>query len=203
MAIVITDTDYKKIIKSFQLKAFFIDTNLLISFQDAFGESSDNQRSSKLNQYILILITELKQNSLIAYVTPSVVLEYYKYIQVGYYKLKTGNDRFEGKDFKAKRDKDIVFLEGWKLHMKKMKKLFTKTFQIYNLKITDQTLFHYNHSNYDLGDYLIYNSILEYGIDKSIALTDDFDFYSFSDNLKIISPNTKLLSQAKQDKKTI
>ncbi|MFA7361771.1 MAG: hypothetical protein WC139_12120 [Candidatus Kapaibacterium sp.] len=197
-----------KNIKGLPTEAFFVDTNIVIAYKDPFAAALKNPSLEKYNDKVSELLDKLKSEGFKAYSTLSVVLEYYKYIQVNFYKVykssATGKETFslDSEDFKKLKTNDSDFITKWKIYLESFKKPFKK-----NIIIIDKTLIPKNvldsfeGTKIDFGDHLLYEIVKTYPKYKCI-FTNDLDFYSIDDDdLYIITFNKGIIRKAKTDKK--
>lgn len=89
------------------MEAFFVDTNIIIAFEDPFGRSIDNPSIAKRNEEISRIVLYLKSLTFKGYTTITVALEYYKHIQVGFFNVHTDREHFDSEQFKRLRDSDL------------------------------------------------------------------------------------------------
>ncbi|CAF3780757.1 unnamed protein product [Rotaria sp. Silwood1] len=61
----------------------------------------------------------------------------------------------------------------------------------------------FNPLHLDLGDQLIYHCMFKYGLTKCLLITNDYDFYDFNADIYVLTPNSKILANAKKDNKLI
>lgn len=206
MPIVIDGDTLSKNVKRLPKEAFFIDTNILISFKDPFAASYKNASKEKLNSKYTELLLLLKSTGFNSYTTFSVALEFYKYVQVNSYIIyksglsKNSSIKFDTSDFKKLREVDQQFMTTWDLQIKSFNKLFSKNFIIIDESMNPKiVLSEFLGSQIDFGDHLLYEVVKLYPKYKCI-FTNDSDFYSIDDDdLHIITFNKNMITQAKSD----
>lgn len=199
-----------KNIKGLPTEAFFVDTNIVIAYKDPFATALKNPSLEKYNNKVSELIERLKSEGFKAYSTFSVALEYYKFIQVNYYKIyknsASGKEilAFNSEDFKKLKTNDSDFITKWKIYFESFKKPFKKNIIILDKAlIAIDVLASFDGTKIDFGDHLLYEVVKLYPKYKCI-FTNDSDFYSIDDDdLHIITFNKGIISKAKIDKKLI
>ena len=108
--------------KSLPFEGFFIDTNILIISEDPFSKTSYDKKTEELNIKSTLVLGRLKQLSYQVFTTPSVALEYYKYIQYNSYTTILQKEKLDTRDFKKQRNENPDFRTGWNAHMKNFKR---------------------------------------------------------------------------------
>ncbi|MDP1676383.1 MAG: hypothetical protein Q8L88_05900 [Bacteroidota bacterium] len=202
MAIVIDAMSIVENKKRLPCEAFFVDTNILIDYKDPFSTSLEDRRIALLNAELSKVLHYLKSLSLVSHTTVSVAVEYYKHLQVGYYRTQTGSLKFETNEFKKQRANDIAFFTGWDLQIKTFKKLFIKNFPIhFDSTFTPDILETFEGSKVDFGDHLLYNYMISCPEALRCIFTNDSDFYSYEGEFYLLTTNKKIISQARADKK--
>lgn len=197
-----------KNIKRLPSEAFFVDTNIIIAYKDPFAAALKKSSLEKYNDKVSELLDKLKSAGFKAYSSLSVVLEYYKYIQVNSYKVykysSTGDETlsFDSEDFKKMKRSDTRFISAWKIYLESFKKPFIKNIIILDKTLIPKDIFvTFEGTKIDFGDHLLYEVAKLYPKYKCI-FTNDSDFYSIDDdNLFIITFNGSMISKAKTDKK--
>ena len=185
--------------KKLPIEAFFVDTNIIIYFKNPFGIVNP-----ALNQKIEESVLFLKQFHK-AYSALCVAQEYYKYIQnktIEFFKINTGKVNLSHQDLKILRKTDGSFGREWKLRIKDFKKTFRKNFEIYQAQFDPvESINTFDEQNLDLGDWLLYKSVMSCDENMKCIFTNDYDFYALDGNFCLLTSNQKIINQAKADNK--
>jgi hypothetical protein len=181
-------------------EAFFVDTNIVITFKDPFSYSGIDSSQAKQNETVTQAIRSFKSTGTIPYSGLATTLEYYKYVQVGCYKLFTGKEKFDPKDFKHLRDNDINFMQIWDTQIKEFRRVFTKTFPIFKFVSHPEEIESFTNTSIDFGDHLLISLVSS---DKNIRtiFSNDFDLYLDDRDFFLLTTNSKIVAQAKSDDK--
>ena len=119
-------------------------------------------------------------------------LEYFKYIQVGFYNIFTSKqsgiyEKHSTAAFKRLRSSNNDFSDSWNLRLEDFKRTFRKHFppydssrQIYSLELIQN----FDGTKVDFGDEVLYHYALT--TEFPLIITADRDFRSFPDNLNIV-----------------
>ncbi len=198
MPVVIEPELFLKNKESLKFEGFFVDTNIIISYQDPFSKSFLQPLFFEETQES---IHNLKSAGYKTYSMVSVALEYYKYIQYNSYTLYFRQKKFDTQDFKLKKNDDVVFSDTWSRHMKTFKKLFTKAFPFKNSIIALNNISEFDHANMDFGDHLMFKTLMDSVNSFKAVFSNDKDFYSLPDDIFLITLNPEVLRIAQQDKK--
>ena len=202
MAIVIDGLKLVESKRRLPKEAFFVDTNVVIDFKDPFGRSNDDSRFRSRHQEISQVVSQLKASKIVALSSLGVLLEYYKYIQVGFYQARTGNTKFDLSDFKKLRGSDIGFMNSWDLQMKALKKTFRRSFPLYDKSPNaTETVSTFQGGSVDFGDHLLYETVMRAPQNKRCVFSNDGDFYAFPDELHLLTTNGEIIRTAKKDGK--
>jgi len=202
MAIVIDASDILAKNKSLPVEGFFIDTNILICYKDPFGASLNNVKQTKYNNSITQFLNRPKSSGVKGYSTLSVAIEFYKYIQIGYFYTQFPNDKFEAKKFKDLKEKDSDFRGGLQTYFNLFKKIFNKEFPILT-KNSDKIdyLNDFDVLKADFGDHALLKSVLAHDKKYHGIFTGDADFYNYSEEFYLITFNNKIIAKATSEKK--
>jgi len=204
MAIVIDALDLVRNKKRLPREAFFVDTNILVDFIDPFSRSTTDPRLAARNVELAEVIHPLKSWGSKSLSTASVALEYYKYIQVGFYKIETGKDRLDTEDFKRLRDGDLDFMTRWDHQLKVFKRLFSKTFPLLDVTLTlADVLSTFEGSKVDFGDHLLFKATLASDPKLRCVFSNDADFYSFSGEIYLLTTNRRVIAKAASESKLL
>lgn len=183
-------------------EAFFVDTNVVIDSIDPFGRALEVPSVVKRNEKITEVLGKLKGQGFPYYTTIGVVAEYYKHIQIGFYLTETRKKIFDGTDFKRLRDSDVDFMDRWGFWMDEIKKTFKKKFPLYDVSPDAiMTLSTFEGGRADFGDHLLFESIMAAPESMRCVFSNDSDFYSFPDDLYLLTTNAEIIRSAKQDGK--
>jgi len=205
MAIVIDAKDILDNKKELPTEAFFVDTNIVILFKDPFGSYSQSSYREKEAEEIQKILHEIRSRlQLNVYSTRSIALEYYKYIQNGSirsYNL-VNNANYLPLQLKELRRDNQNFAEMWELRMKEFLKTFRKNFPIFKEEIDGTNILSdFNFENMDFGDHLLYKTVINCEPENRCIFSNDADFYSISDDLFLLTTNSKVIKQAGIDGK--
>ena len=201
MAIVIDALDVVRNKKRLPVEAFFVDTNVVIAFADPFSRSLDPKLAVK-NAEITEALHVIKSLGYKSCALTVVVFEYYKHIQVGYYLKHTQADSFDLKEFKKLRESDQTFQQGRGAHLKKMQRLFTRNFPVLSEKIDpEETVRTFEGMKADFGDYVLFKAVIQCDPKMHCIFSNDSDFYSFPDELFLLTTQNKMLQIASREKK--
>ena len=203
---VINGTILAKDCKRLPMEAFFVDTNIIIKYKDPFSSSLHNPQEEKLSLEISDLLNRIKSAGKKSYTTFSVVMEYFKYIQVTSYilykKSRFGekNISWNLKDIKNLRKNDSDFKEYWEIYLKAFKNPFKKNFVIIDKHLDAKEIMEdFLGGNIDFGDHLLYKVSKQLS-PISCIFTNDSDFYKINDDdLYLITFNNTIPEEAKSD----
>jgi hypothetical protein len=198
MPVVIKPEQFLKNKKSLSFEGFFVDNNIIISFQDPFGRSSLQPLFFEETQKS---IHNLKAIGYKSVSIVSVALEYYKYIQYHSYTLYFQKYKFDPQDFKKKKNDDPIFSDTWAKQMKTFKKLFLKTFPLMNSFSVLNNISDFNFNQMDFGDHLLFKTLEDTSASFKVVFSNDKDFYSLPDDNFLITLNPEVLRIAKENKK--
>lgn len=187
MAQIVAIDEILKPTPKYPIQNILVDTNIIINYENPFGwiHASLNV---KIVQYLNQLKSHYSVNS-----TLVTALEYFKYIQHGYYNIfvKTHNGYFEKyttREFKKLRLHNKEFADGWDLHLKAFKRTFRKhfpPFDISDIKIyVEDVIENFDGTKVDFGDEILYQyaSTLKF----PFIITMDRDFTNYPDKLNIL-----------------
>ncbi len=207
MAIVINALDVIRNKKRLPVEAFFVDANVIIDYVDPLGRSLD-PIIGKRNAEISEVLGTLKGQGLRRVTTVSVATEYYKHIQINCYFLfrKTGDKKthkgFDVEEFKRMRDQDLDFIVVWDHQMKVFKSTFTKKFPLHDISISSTDIVNdFLGSNCDFGDHVLFKATMAAGNNMHCIFSNDSDFYSFPDELFLLTTYPKVIARARDEKK--
>lgn len=186
------------------MEAFFVDTNIIIAFEDPFGRSIDNPSIAKRNEEISRIVLYLKSLTFKGYTTITVALEYYKHIQVGFFNVHTDREHFDSEQFKRLRDSDLDFMTRWDHQMKVFRKVFEKKFPFYTTA-PDLTklLLTFEGTKVDFGDHALFHSVMSCAEKVHCIFSNDADFIVYPDELFLLTTNPKIVRTAKQGNKLL
>jgi hypothetical protein len=183
-------------------EAFFVDTNVVIDFKDPLGRTNDSPNLADRHAEVSLVVSYLKSSGTAAFATLGVVLEYYKNIQNGFYLARAQKKKFDNLDFKKRRDSDFDFMAGWDLQVKALKRTFTRNFPLYDTSPAGtETLLDFQGSSVDFGDHLLYATVMTAPERSRCVFSNDGDFYSFPDDLYLLTTNVKVIGKATEDGK--
>ncbi|MBD1206960.1 MAG: hypothetical protein H9535_00905 [Ignavibacteria bacterium] len=185
----------KELCRSLHCEAFFVDTNVLIDFKDPLGRALD-KKDIERKEFVTDALTAIKSQGVASYSTLTVSIEYYKYIQTGFYQT-FANQKITTLDFKRLRETSPGFAEGWALHVRKFRETFAKKFPLYgetqaNVDIRGMT------EEVDFGDFALYDTVRRLTPTHRFVFSNDGDFYSFSDIL-LFTVNPTMIEKARKD----
>jgi hypothetical protein len=160
----------------YPIKNILVDTNIIINYENLFGNINP-----KLNSKTFEILNKLK-SSYNVNSTLVTAIEYYKFIQVGFYQIFTRlhpkySNKYTTQDFKKLKRRDSDFLEGWNLRVKTFKRTFKKHFPTYDIQ--DDTIYNldlienFDGVNVDFGDELLYQYAIK--TDFPLIITSDRD----------------------------
>lgn len=206
MAIVIDAKDILVNKKELPTEAFFVDTNVVLDFKDPFGISSTNKHDEERIQLVQSVMHDLRSRlQTKPYSTTDTALEYYKHIQnktISLYKDINRIEKLSFQDLKNLRKNEHHFRAAWENQMKVFVKTFKKTFPIFQKAILiDNILSDFNFENMDFGDHLLYKTVINCEPENRCIFSNDADFYSISDDLFLLTTNSKVIKQAGIDGK--
>ena len=202
MAIVIDGLNLVESKRRLPTEAFFVDTNVVIDFKDPFGRTNDEPYFEKRHEDASRVVSYLKSSGVIAFATLGVVLEYYKNVQTGFYLARTGKAKFDTRDFKIRRDSDQDFMASWDLQMKALKKTFTRNFPLYDESPNAmETVSSFKGGSVDFGDHLLYETAMKAPQNRRCVFSNDGDFYTFPDELCLLTTNKEIVRSAEKDGK--
>ena len=202
MAIVIDALKLVNAKKRLPKEAFFVDTNVVIDFKDPLGRTNDSRSLAKRHGEVSVVISYLKSSRIAALATIGVVLEYYKNIQYGFYLARAQKERFDNLDFKRLRDEDLEFMDAWDLQMKALKRTFTRNFPLYDASpAAVPTVSNFQGGSVDFGDHLLYATVMTAPESSRCVFSNDGDFYSFSDQIYLLTTNGKIIGKANREGK--
>lgn len=202
MPIVITPEDFILYKQSLKFEGFFVDTQIIIYNQDPFGKSTLSQNLKTKYEEVQTTIHKLKSSSLKAYSSLPVLFEYYKHIQINSYMLFLTKNKFDDQDFKYQKKNNSGFTSQWESQMKLFKRIFLRSFPVFDYNINGDILINnFNFMNMDFGDHFLSHIVSK--VDKKVKaiFSNDSDFYSLQDDIFLITTNSLVISQAKQEKK--
>lgn len=202
MAIVIDGLKLVNSKKRLPKEAFFVDTNVVIGFKDPLGRTNDSPSLANRHAEVSSVVSYLKSSGTAVFATLGVVLEYYKNIQNGYYLARAQKEKFDNLDFKRRRDSDPDFMAGWDLQMKALKRTFTRNFPLYDTSpVATETLSGFQGGSVDFGDHLLYATLMTAPETSRCAFSNDGDFYSFPDDLYLVTTNGQIINRATKEGK--
>lgn len=201
MAIVIDGLKLVNLKKRLPKEAFFVDTNVVIDYVDPFGRSFEDDVRAARNRDVTQVIGSLKRTAQ-AHSTIGVIAEYYKHIQVGFYRSDPDRKHFDPERFKELRDNDPDFMNRWDFWMEEIKKTFRKKFPVYStspdaLEVLDS----FRGGEADFGDHLLFKAIMAAPAGMWCVFSNDGDFFSFSDDLYLLTTNEKIIKTAYEEGK--
>ncbi len=183
-------------------EAFFVDTNVVIDFIDPFGRSLESPSVAERNEKIAEVLGKLKGAEIPYYATLGVVAEYYKHIQNGFYLIETRKKLFNSTDFKKLRNSDVDFMDRWEGQMEELRRVFTKKIPAYDLSVNlPEVITTFNGNHADFGDYLLYKTVMACPEKMRCVFSNDADFYSFPDDLYLLTTNGKVIKTGEKDNK--
>lgn len=198
MAIVIDALKLVRDKKRLPTEAFFVDTNIVVAYLDPFSQSSFDTQLEKSNVELREIIPALKGSGVKPFSTLSIALEFYKYVQVTFYKIESGKDKFDLGDFKEHRDNDIDFMTRWDNQIKVFQRTFVKTFPLYiHPALSPDVIKSFKGSRYDFGDPLISSVVFQCAEKMCCIFSNDSDFLAFSDELFLLTSNKKIIEAAR------
>lgn len=183
-------------------EGFFVDTNIVILNQDPFAESNISKNTQRFES-VQTSIQSLKSDGYIPYSTIPVILEYYKHIQYNSYTLRLSK-KFSTRDFKDAKNNNPDFREYWKAQMEQFKRVFKKTFPLFEVNKNYKNLlngFNYLDLDLDFGDHLLVNIVSNVKQELKIIYSNDKDFFSLPDDYFLITSDQKILVQAEAENK--
>jgi hypothetical protein len=201
MPSVITPDDFILNKQSLSLEGFFVDTQIIIYYQDPFGKSAFENLKVRYEE-VQASIHKLKSSSLKAYSTIPVLFEYYKHIQINSYMLYLEKSKFDDRDFKNQKKNNFDFALQWESQMKLFKKTFLRTFPIYDFNINGNDLLNnFDFMNLDFGDHFLVYIVQNADKRLKAIFSNDSDFYSIPDDNFLITTNPAVIKQSKQEGK--
>lgn len=204
MAKVLDTSDFIDGKKSLPFEGFFVDTNVIIAYSDPFSNSNSNAQVRNDNEKITEFFNRPGSSGYKGYSTLFSLMEYYNYLQRNFYIAIAQDKIYTPEKFKTLRNKDQTFRNIWDGHISKMKKLFKKSFPLYMDNKTDATVLDsYDYTISEIGDHLLYKLVMNSEGDMKSIYTLDQDYYSFSDDLTILTSNQNLINKAKSDGKLL
>ena len=188
--------------KRLPTEAFFVDTNVVIAYADPFSRSLE-PKYRELYSHVAEVMHYIKSSGTHCFCTSTVVWEYYVYIQRGFfsiYNYNTGKIHFDSDAFKHQRDVDLKFRESWALHLKKFKKIFSKTFEVCDrvenwLDIINR----FDGMQVDWGDQVILQQMMSTEKNRHCIFSNDGDFYKFPEEFYLLTTNNKIVEKARVD----
>lgn len=200
MSVVISPEDFILHKKSLDFEGLFVDTQIIIYNQDPFGKSTTE--NTRIYEDVQNAIHSLKSSSLKAYSTFPVLFEYYKHIQINSYIHYLRKDKFDLLDFKEQKRNNLDFALMWESQMKLLKKVFLKTFPVYDFDTNSNDLLNnFDFMNLDFGDHFLVYIVQNAHKKLKAIFSNDSDFYSISDNRLLITLNQSVINQAKKQGK--
>lgn len=197
MAIVIDAVQLVRDKKRLPKEAFFVDTNVVLDYVDPFSRSLELDSVARPNARVREVMSYLKSHQRV-YSTVGVALEYYKHIQVGFYQVQTGKI-FQADDFKMLRNNDVEFINRWDGQIKAFKKVFTKNFPLYDAQVpVAELVSDFQGGACDFGDHVLCKSVLQCDDKLRCIFSNDSDFYSFPDNLLLLTTSQSIIKQARE-----
>jgi hypothetical protein len=202
MAIVIDGLTLLKDKRRLPTEAFFVDTNIIIAFKDPFGLSNIDGSMQRQNVQVSEVVSFLKSTGLKGYATISTALEYYKYIQVGFFNLQTASERFDLGRFKKLRDNDAEFMVRWDHQISVFKKVFKKNFPLYEMSPPlERLLSTFQGGKADFGDHTLFHSVMSCAENLRCIFSNDADFCVYPDELYLLTTSLKIIRNAKAENK--
>jgi predicted nucleic acid-binding protein len=174
---------------NYPIDIIFVDTNVIVNYEDPFGFVKPQK-----NADIVSLLNNLKSNYRVCSTIVSAI-EFYKFLQVGYYNIyiKTHPGNFEESStiaFKKLKGRDQEFLKGWELRLKMFVKTFKKHFPAFDVKgesiYSEELITSFDGKSVDFADEIIYHYSKK--IKNSVIITEDRDFQSFPDDVRLVIP---------------
>lgn len=197
MAVVIDAIDVVKNKKRLPVEAFFVDTNVIIDYLDPFSRSLEDRKMAKRNETVREVVGLLRNTGVRGFSTITVALEYYKHLQVGFYRAFLPAAKFDPDDFKDRREKDPAFIQAWEGQLGVFKKSITKTFPLQPPTIQVEDLMKsFNGTVADFGDFALSNDVLHRQRERWCIFSNDADFYSFPDDLFLLTTFDKMIKRA-------
>lgn len=204
MAIVIDGLALIKNKKRLPTEAFFVDTNIVVAFKDPFGQSNVDAYIQQRNEQIAGVISYLKSGGIMGYSTITIALEYYKYIQVGFFNIQTDSKRFDLERFKELRDSDPEFMIRWHHQISVFKKVFKKNFPLFEASPPlERLVTTFEGGKADFGDHILFHSVMSCQSDLRCIFSNDADFYTYSDELYLLTTNREIIHIAKAESKLL
>jgi hypothetical protein len=202
MAIVIDGLTLLKDKRRLPTEAFFVDTNIIIAFEDPFGRSMDNPSIGKRNEEVSQIVLYLKSLGFKSYTTITVALEYYKHIQVGFFNIHTGRKQFDLEEFKRLRDGDLDFMTRWDHQIKVFRKVFQKKFPFYtSAPDLTELVSTFEGGKVDFGDHALFWSVMSCADSFHCIFSNDADFCAYPDELYLLTTNPRIIRNAKAENK--
>ena len=189
MAIILKPDDIIPPVADHPIDIIFVDTNVIINYEDPFSYVK-----SEKNEYTVSLLNQLKS----VYKVRSTIagaVEFYKYLQVGFYNIyvqtHSGDyEKYSTIAFKKLKIRDTDFSEDWKLRLKVFNRTFKRHFPAFDLDddsiYNEELLNSFDGTKVDFADEIIYKYSTK--INNSTILTEDKDFESYPDDVRIITP---------------
>jgi len=202
MATVIDASDILATNKSLPVEGFFIDTNIIISYKDPFGASLNNNSLTKYNNKVTEFLNRPNSSGSKAFSTISAAIEFYKFIQYGYFKTQFPRIKFDTMKFKEFKRDSIKFRTGLETYYKLFKKIFQSVFPI---SVNNSDMIDYI-SDFDVlksdfGDHSIIKEVLSHDKKYHGIFTRDADFYNYNEEFYLITFNNKIIAKATSEKK--
>jgi hypothetical protein len=199
MAKVINALDLVRNKKRLPTEAFFVDTNIMIGFVDPFSRSISDPVRQTLNENLTEVIKALKSQGIKGYTTTSVALEYYKYIQTGFYKIEISKNRLDVEDFKRLRDTNVDFIVRWDNQLKVFKRNFSKAFPLFDIALSSmEAATDFEGSKVDFGDHLLFKAVTSIEERLRCIFTNDADFLAYPDDFYLLTTNMRIIGASQQ-----
>lgn len=202
MAIVIDASDVLTNKKSLPIEGFFVDTNILIYYKDPFSASLNNPRLTNLNTKITDFLNRPNSSGIKGYSSLSVAIEFYKFLQVGYFKTQFPNTKFSTESFKKAKYNDENFRNGFSIYFTYFKKYFKKDFPLTSINSSGlDYISDFDVIKSDFGDHALLKAVLAHDKKLHGIFTGDSDFYNYSEDFYLITFNNSIIKMAVTDNK--
>ncbi|MEW5800337.1 MAG: hypothetical protein AB1728_15160 [Bacteroidota bacterium] len=201
MAIVIDALEIVSSKKRLPCEAFFVDTNIIIYHRDPFAESAFDYYKKILNERVTNCIHYFRSDHSKCFSVISVAIEFYKFIQVGSYNIFTGAKKMDLEHFKKLRLNDKEFQKKWQITLKQYEKCFTKYFPLYGVYASTDIFQNFDGMLVDFGDYALFDTVMNSKKEWFCIFSNDSDFYSFPNDLYLLTLNEDMIKRAKLEGK--
>lgn len=95
------------------------------------------------------------------------------------------------------RNKDKEFREAWERQVKLMRKTYTRNFPLYESgPNAEQTVSTFFGLTADFGDHLLFKTVMSAPENMRCVFSNDADFYSFPDDLYLLTTNGQIIRTA-------